>query len=40
MIFDIDKDNNFSDTADKIFDYVIDTGKKIAEEVKGGAVDE
>jgi len=34
MLVDSDKDNSFSDTSDKIVDYVIDTAKKIAEEMK------
>lgn len=37
MLVDSDKDNSFSDTADKIVDYVTDTVKKIAEKMKGGA---
>ena len=38
MLVDSDKDNSFSDTSDKIVDYVVDTAKKIAEQLKGGAV--
>lgn len=36
MLFD-NRDNSSYDTADKIVDYVIDTAKKIAEQLKGGA---
>ena len=36
MLFD-NRDNSSYDTADKIVDYVIDTSKKIAEQLKGGA---
>ena len=36
MLFD-NRDNSYFDTADKIVDYVIDTSKKIAEQLKGGA---
>ena len=37
MLVDSDKDNSFNDTAEKIVDYVIDTVKKTASLVKGGA---
>ena len=36
MLFD-NRDNSSYDTADKIVDYVVDTAKKIAEQLKGGA---
>lgn len=36
MLFD-NRDNSSYDTADKIVDYAIDTSKKIAEQMKGGA---
>lgn len=35
MLVNSDKDNSFNDTSDKIVDYVIDTAKKIAEEMRG-----
>ena len=40
MLFD-NRDNSSYDTADKIVDYVVDTAKKIAEEMKkgGGNID-
>lgn len=34
MLVDSHKDNSFQDTADKIVDYVIDTAKNIAEQLK------
>ena len=37
MLFD-NRDNSSYDTADKIVDYVIDTAKKIAEQMKGDVV--
>lgn len=40
MLFD-NRDNSSYDTADKIIDYVVDTSKKIAEEMRkgGGNID-
>lgn len=35
MLVNSDKDNSFNDTSDKIVDYVIDTAKKTAEEMRG-----
>lgn len=37
MLVNCDKDKDFNETSDKIVDYVIDTAKKIAEQMKGGA---
>lgn len=36
MLVNCDKDKDFNETSDKIFDYVIDTVKKVAEQMKGG----
>ena len=36
MIVTMNKNSSLSDTSDKIVDYVIDTAKKIAEEMKAG----
>ena len=35
MIATMNKNSSLSDTSDKIVDYVIDTAKKIAEEMRG-----
>lgn len=35
MLVDSDKDNSFADTSEKILDYVIETTKRIAEEMRG-----
>ena len=36
MLVNIHKDNSFNDTSDKIVDYVINTSKEIAEQLKAG----
>ena len=40
MLATMSKNGSLSDTSDKIVDYVIETSKKIAEQLKGGATDE
>lgn len=40
MLATMSKNGSLSDTSDKIVDYVIETSKKIAEQIKGGATDE
>lgn len=37
MLATMNKNSSLSDTSDKIFDYVVDSAKKIAEQLKGGA---
>ena len=37
MLATMSKNSSLSNTSDKIVDYVIDTAKKIAEQMKGGA---
>ena len=37
MLATMSKNGSLSDTSDKIVDYVIETSKKIAEQMKGGA---
>lgn len=37
MLATMNKNGSLSDTSDKIVDYVIDTAKRIAEQLKGGA---
>lgn len=39
ILVNSDKDNSFSDTTDKIVDYVIDTSKEIAEQLKKGGAE-
>lgn len=40
MLVDSHKDNSFNDTSDKIVDYIIETSKEIAEQLKDGGVNE
>ena len=40
MLATMSKNGSLSDTSDKIVDYVIETSKEIAEQMKGGAIDE
>jgi hypothetical protein len=37
MLATMSKNGSLSDTSDKIVDYVIETSKKIANQMKGGA---
>lgn len=39
MLATMSENSSLSDTSDKIVDYVIDTSKKIAEQLKAGGVD-
>lgn len=40
MLATMSKNSSLSDTSDKIVDYVIDTSKKIAEQMKAGGKNE
>ena len=40
MLITMNKNSSLSDTSDEIVEYVIETSKKIAKKMKGGATDE
>lgn len=40
MLIECHKDNSFSDTSNKIVDYVVDTANKVSEQLKGAKQNE